>query len=104
VNRVTYSYHRVRNSEKPAMLRVSYYTDNILTKPVTEMLCFEHEGSARTRAHNWWIERVPPEGKGYMPVPATIAEALKLTQWLRTPAIISVWTNAPHPRIMSYEY
>lgn len=104
VTHVTYNYHKVRNSDKPPSLRVTYYTTSMLTKPVMEFICFEHTTGARTHARNWWVERVPDEGRAHMPVPNTIKEAQALAQWLKIPTAIRVWVNAPRPKIVGYEY
>lgn len=103
VSHVTYSYFKRRNDAQP-MLRVSYYTDNILTKPVSEMLCFEHTTGAQKYAARWWVERVPIEGRGYMPVPATVADAMKQIDWLRKPKRIGVWVNSKFPKVVNYEF
>lgn len=105
VKQVTYNYHKRRNSDKPPSMRVTYYLENLLQKPLLEFICFEHGGAATTRANNWWIARVPEEGREHMPVPATIAEAMKTSQWLRIPKRLLVWTNAEGgPRIMDHYY
>jgi DNA repair protein RadD len=103
VERITYTKHQRRNSDKPPSLCVMYYLPGGMRK-FSEYICFEHEGSAKTRAHNWWSERLPVEWPRTTPAPKTIDQAKEFCSYLRIPKRLRVWTNAPHPRIMSYEY
>ncbi len=103
IERVTYRPHQRRNSDKPPSLRVSYYAKGLLRK-FEQYVCFEHSGTARRRAEDWWLERVPPQGQGYMPIPGTVEEACKQVEWLLIPKRMRVWVNTTHPEILSYEY
>jgi len=100
IDRVTYHYRKRRNSDKPPSLRVSYYTPGDVPQRFEEWICFEHSGNARRRAEDWWRDRCP-EG---WPAPDSIADAIKLTEHLRIPRQLKVWTNAPRPRVMGYVY
>lgn len=104
VDRVTYHYHKRRNSGKPPSLRVSYYSADELPQRFQEWICFEHGAGARTRAVSWWKERVPAEQREALPVPDTIEEATKMADGLRIPKRILVWTNTQYPKVTGYEY
>lgn len=103
VEHITYTYHKRKNSTKPPSLCVTYYGKGLFRKYM-EFICFEHEGAARTRARNWWVERVPPHMREHLPVPDTVAQAREFAGHLQIPKRIRVWTNAPKPQIMSHEY
>jgi DNA repair protein RadD len=102
VTHVTYHPFKSRVGNRPPALRVTYYTNNMLKK-FDEYINFEDD-SGRTRAFNWWNERVPPEYRAHMPMPDRTDVAHHHSQWLRIPKKIRVWTNLKKPRIMSYEY
>lgn len=96
VAHVTYRSFKRRNSEKPPILKVTYYAIGLLRR-FEEYICFEHS-TYKARAHNWWLERSPD------PVPATCADAESQASRLRVPRSIKVWTNIPKPKVMSYEF
>lgn len=106
IDRVTYHYHQRRASTKPPTLRVSYYTTGEVPQKHEEWIAFEHEGTARTRAENWWRERLPLEWPSSTPAPQTIQQALEWTSYLQIPKRLKVWVNPPNgrPRIQGYEY
>lgn len=103
VERVTYTYHKRKNSAHPPSLCVTYYAAGAI-RAFQEYICFEHEGPPRTRAGNWWRERIPREWPRDTPVPDTVQQAREFVEHLRIPKAIRVWINSPRPRIMSYEY
>lgn len=105
IERVTYHYHRRRNSDKPPTLRVSYYVNGGMHKH-EEWIAFEGHGAARARAERWWKERLPPHWAHSTAAPATVEQALEWTSHLRIPQRLKVWVNPPNgrPRIQSYEY
>lgn len=98
---VTYNVHRKKN--KPDSLRVSYFCKGSGNVPrmYSEYICFEHIGKAQERAVRWWRDRCVNAD-----VPTTVERALQLTDYLRIPRYIRVWTNPPsnHPEIQDYEY
>jgi superfamily II DNA or RNA helicase len=74
--------HRKRQAgdEAPPTLRISYTcqpSDNeaagdLSTEIISEWVCLQHEGFARTKAVGWWLQH------SKAPVPNTIAEAVSL--------------------------
>lgn len=64
-----------------------------------EYICFEHEGFALRKAHEWWRERCAD-----VEPPATAQRAIDLSKRLRVPKRINVWVNKSLPEIMNYEY
>lgn len=106
IDRVTYHYQKRRNSDKPPTLKVSYYVHGGMQK-YEEWICFEHGGSARNRAENWWRDRVPSGwNKGQGIFPETTRQAEEWAEWLQIPKKVKVWVNPPNgrPRIQSYVY
>lgn len=96
VAHVTYRSFKRRNSDKPPILKVTYYANGLFRR-FEEYICFEHS-TYKARAHNWWIERSSD------PVPETCADAESQASRLRVPRTIKVWTNLPKPKVMSYEF
>lgn len=99
VDRVTYTKHTKRNSDK-STLRVTYYCG---LKRFNEYVCFEHTGYAGKRAKEWYLKRfehydVPP------PIPLTVEDAKQYIDWMQVPEKINVWINKKHPEIMSYTF
>lgn len=93
VTRVIYHKHNKIGS-MPSM-KVSYYCG---LQRYTEYVCLEHQGMAKTRAKNWWLQRhasAPPE---------TVDEALLYSSQLRCPKRISVITSNKYPEIRSVEW
>ncbi len=104
VDRVTYAVHKKR--ERPDTLKVSYFAGLRLFQ---EYLCFEHDGFAKHKAHDWWRKRFPYETIQANPgeklwVPETTAMAHQFAPHLRVPAGINVWVNKQHPEIVSYDF
>ncbi|HEV7299022.1 MAG TPA: DEAD/DEAH box helicase family protein [Tepidisphaeraceae bacterium] len=54
---------------KPDSLRVTYYGPTPIER-YREYICLEHDGYAKTKAHQWWVRRFG------QPVPATVADAM----------------------------
>lgn len=65
------AYSRHRKTGLPDSMRVEYLVGS---KSVSEWVCFEHTGYARTRAVQWWIKRFGPTS----PVPDTVDDALAM--------------------------
>jgi DNA repair protein RadD len=80
VQRVSWFRHTKRNDpEAPPTLRIDYEvqpadgeTGNLSLKHISEWICIEHEGFARTKAGLWWQARSLSE------VPDTVDDALSL--------------------------
>lgn len=96
VQRVTYNKH-VGKSGMPT-LRVDYYVG---LKRVSEYICLEHQGFARTKAMSWWAIRNRTEDST---VPATIEHALTKTGQLVEPRSIVVSFATKYPEIRSYKF
>lgn len=95
VDRITYQRHR--KIGRPDSLRVTYYSG---LRRFDEWICFEHEGYARRKAHDWWKERCQ-DGR---PIPLTVSEVLTRAEGLRIPSTIRVWANKQPPEILGYDY
>lgn len=93
VNRVLYAKH-VGKSGMPT-LRVTYYCG---MQSVSEYLCLEHQGYARSKAVAWWMRRTAH------PVPVTVDDALAQTQRLKQPRAIRVSFATKYPEIREYEF
>lgn len=78
VDRVSYHVHSKFGAppEKPKTVRVDYHNGICFT--VSEWVCVEHDGYARTKAMTWWGKRQWAGGKVRCPLNA--AEAVKLLQ------------------------
>lgn len=96
VQRVTYNKH-VGKSGMPTM-RVDYYVG---LKRVSEYICLEHQGFARTKAVAWWQIRTPQDDDV---APATIDHALTMTSRLITPQSIVVSFATKYPEIRSFKF
>lgn len=93
VNRVSYQAHH--KIGKPVSMRVSYHCG---IRTFSEYICLEHVGFAKKKALDWWrlrSQEIPP---------ATVEEALEVSQMLQIPKSIMVWVNREHPQIMSCEF
>lgn len=93
VDKVVYVEHR--KPGRPTSLKASYYCG---LRVFHEWVCFEHEGFAKRKAHEWWNER----GQGEPPV--TVKEAFTRLNELREPNSAIVWVNKKYPEILSCEY
>jgi len=84
VTEVQYAYHRGRNGKPPTM-KVTYRLQG-KPAPVSEWVCIEHDGWARTRAESWWLRRSLDKKHA----PETIEEALARAPGLLQPRILAV--------------
>lgn len=94
VNRV--NYERWAKPGKTPSMRVTYLCG---LRRISEWICIEHSGLARTKALNWWMRRA--DGK---PCPRTVDEALAGAHALRTPETIRVDETGKYPEIVSHEF
>ena len=86
-------YYRVhRKLGKPPSLRVDYLCG---MSTFSEWVCFEHQGYARRKAVQWWLNRAGPGER----VPDTVIEALERQKELTPPARISVVPDGNYHRI-----
>jgi len=93
VNRVAYARH-LGKSGMPT-LRVDYYCG---MQRISEYICIEHQGYARSKAVAWWQRR------SELPVPATIEQALGMSDDLSVPVTIDVSHVGKYPEIKHYYF
>lgn len=74
VSNTIYGLHIKKNAtpDDPPTLRVQYHV--ALGQWVSEWICFEHTGYARTKAVKWWMDH------SNEPVPDTVQQAVELAQ------------------------
>jgi len=71
VDGITYSEHVKRdNPDGPRSMRVEYELN--MNRWISEWICFEHTGYARTKAEAWWRAR------SFEPIPDTAEEAVEI--------------------------
>jgi DNA repair protein RadD len=92
VTSVEYSRHEPRDPNKRPTLRVDYLYH--YRRIAAEWLCVEHEGFARRKAEDWWQSRHPDTL-----LPATIDEALAMTNDLATPLEIALFPDGKYERV-----
>lgn len=95
VDSVKYSRHAGKGG-KPDSLRVTYQCG---LRRISEWVCLEHSGFARTKALEWWIRRDPAS----VP-PRTIEEALGRAYELPVPSAIVVDETDKYPDVRGYEF
>jgi DNA repair protein RadD len=88
-------YHRHTKIGSMPSMKVSYYCGLLR---FTEYICLEHQGMARTKAKNWWLQR--HEGA----IPDTVEGALQYVAQLRVPKRIRVRTDSKFPEILGVEW
>lgn len=93
---LTLFYSRHEKPGAPISLRVDYHAG--MRRVAREWVCLEHAGFARTKARIWWRKRTGTEP------PATVDEALELTQTLKEPAAILVDERGKYPEIVGHEW
>jgi DNA repair protein RadD len=93
--------------DAPRTLRVDYTCQpafsnggNLAQKVVSEWICFEHTGFARTKAEFWW------EGRSIHDTPSTIEEAVALLDRhvARMPSTVTTQQEGKYMRIVSVEF
>lgn len=95
IDRVMYAKH-VGKSGMPT-LRVDYYCG---LKRISEYVCIEHQGWARTKAVNWWGQRFG----SYDIVPSTVDEAVGLSDMLNQPSELIVNMAKKYPEIKDFVF
>jgi DNA repair protein RadD len=107
VEEVRMSRHKKKGGtpEDPDTLRVDYVCQpateaagNLTEKRISEWVCLEHDGFARTKARKWWAERSNAEIDG-------IDDAVSLFNRgaVATPTSISTKPDGKFLRIVEYE-
>lgn len=64
---------------------------------VSEWICIEHTGFARSKAVAWWRDRLDGD------IPMTIDDALAISSGLKVPKRVAVRMEGKYPRITRYE-
>lgn len=93
VDYVIYGLHEKTGS--PPSIKVSYFCG---LQKFDEWVCLEHEGYAKSLAHQWWLKHHRSEP------PTKTADALAVKAELRKPKRIRVHVNKSFPEVLSYEY
>lgn len=96
VNDVRYAKHMGKSGVP--VLRVDYRTG---LRIVSEYVCLEHSGYARTKAINWWAAR---SENTFEAVPATVDYALTMADALRKPEQIVVSFATKFPEIKRHVF
>lgn len=94
VDRVSYSIAVSRQNNIP-MLKVDYYCG---FRRVSDYVCLEHPGYARTKAAKWWSTRTST------PAPIKIEDALRSSSELLEPKRILVSFAGKWPEIRKYDF
>ena len=76
-----------------------YHPADMRKKNLKEWRCFNHEGYARRKAENWWVEM-----GGSIPYPATTDEAMQRRDEIKHPELINVRQNGPYQEIVNYVF
>lgn len=95
VDSVKYSRHTGKGG-KPDSLRVTYQCG---LRRISEWVCLEHGGFARTRALEWWLRRDP-----IAVPPRTVEEGLERAYALPTPASITVDETDKYPQVIGHTF
>jgi len=93
VDRIMYAKH-IGKSGVPT-LRVDYYCG---LRRVSEYVCLEHDGFARSKAEKWWVERT------MWHAPRTVDQALTMTKELDEPKSIRVNFATKYPEIKGHTF
>lgn len=96
VSDVRYSIHQKEG--KPDSLKVDYFAG--LRRVCSEWVCLSHQGFARAKAENWWMQRTRNE-----PPPLNADEtAVQWAKQLATPTAIRVNETGKYPEIIGYQW
>lgn len=99
VERVRYASHY--KPGQPDSLRVEYMRGPLVI--AKEWLCFSHQGRARYRAEQWWLERATIDA-----MPLTTKDALEWLDYddniLRVPTAIIINANEKYPIVTGYRW
>lgn len=94
VSNVTYEKH-VGKSGMPTM-KVNYYCG---VRRISEYICLEHQGYARSKAERWWFSRSPRT----LP-PYSVDQGVALSDQLTVPDQIVVSFAGKYPEIKDYHF
>lgn len=85
---------------KPASMRVDHYASGIFPVIIaSEWICFEHDGFAKKSAGLWWSRH-----GGEYPIPATVTEALRRQDELRTPSAIGLKRDGKYMKVSKRQF
>ena len=87
-------YRKHRKAGSPESLRVDYICG---MKPISEWVCIEHQGYARTKARQWFARRK-------LPMPESVADAFGRRHTFPTPTRIKVRANGRYHEVIDYEF
>ncbi len=93
---VTVDYLRHEKVGAPPSLRVDYYVG--YRRIVSEWICLEHAGFARSKARIWWRKRTNSEP------PSSVDEAMAHVHSLAVPSAIIVNERQKFPEIVAAEF
>ena len=93
VDHMSYAIHQ--KPGRPPSLKATYFCG---LRIFNEWVCFEHEGYAKHKAHDWWRQR------SYGEPPETSKEAADQAPSLKVPKTINVWINTKYPEVKSYGF
>lgn len=93
VDRVMYAKHNSKSGVP--VLRVDYYCG---MRRISEYVCLEHQGYARTKAIAWWTKRSDK------PAPVMIDQAIQEAKTIRTASQILVSFASKYPEIKRYDF
>lgn len=101
MNVIDVGFSKHTKPEKPAMMRVDYYTDSY-SERVSEFLCFDHGGFASFKARQWWRDHAHDTT---LEAPKTTEEALlRCQEEIRRVKSISVVQDGKYKRIKCYKF
>lgn len=99
INLIKYSKHFKEG--KPPSLRVDYYAG--LRRIASEYICFEHDGYAKAKAHQWWKVR----RREYDSLPESVGCALEMVNkgvGIKKPISILINPKEKYPRILNFSW
>lgn len=79
-----------KKPDKPTSLRVDYIAGMTV---LSEWVCFEHEGFARRKACQWWLNRAEP------PAPTTVEQAMERIGEVKKPKAVEVVRDGKYVRV-----
>lgn len=91
VDHITYSTHE--KVDRPLMMKVTYYCG---LRAFTEYVCIQHSGFAERKARQWWRER------SVKPFPASVEDALLITDYIKPATHLRIWINKQYPEIIAH--
>jgi DNA repair protein RadD len=94
VKDIYYNAHKKAGGKTSLRVRYVITLNNI----VSEFVCLEHDGFARSKARKWWRDRSD------MLPPATVEEALKHVDNIKQPTHIKIKRASKFPEILAFKF